>query len=311
MKGHDHSSHDHGHSHHHLISDGNPDTIRRIGFAFVLNAGFAIAELIGGLYLGSTAIIADAIHDFGDSLTLGIALLLQKMSERGRSASFSYGYGRVSLLASLLSGIVLVIGSILVLVKAAPEIFNPTRVPHGFGMMIFAIVGICVNGFAAYFLKKGSTQNERVLSWHLLEDLLGWATVLVGSIVIMNTGWGWVDPLLAVLIASFILFNVCKNLWKTIYFFLQGAPDGFNEDSIRKSLRDVNNIVEIHDIHAWTLDGDRHIISLHIVIRDILIAASTKNQVREVMAKLGKFHTTIEVELEGESHGAYGSDHNH
>ncbi|MCO5144280.1 MAG: cation diffusion facilitator family transporter [Oligoflexia bacterium] len=291
--GHHHHHHHHGHDH----ASGN------IGIAFLLNFSFALIEIVGGILTGSVAILADALHDLGDSFTLALAWGLQKLSNKGRSTTFTYGYGRLSLLSSLISGLVLFGGSILIISQAIPQIWNTEHKPHGLGMMGFALFGVAVNGFAALRLSKGHTRNEKMLTWHLIEDFLGWVAVLIGSIVIYFTGWAWVDALLAVAIALFIGFNVIKNLWETIQLFLQKVPEGFDIEKFEKELKAIKNISNVHDVHVWTMDGVKNILSLHIEIPyeidDLKEMEKIKTQVREHIAHMGTYHITIEVERVG------------
>ncbi len=300
--GHSHGTRPHDHSSH---SSGN------IGVAFLLNLAFAAIELVGGLLTGSVAIIADALHDFGDSLTLALAWGLQKYAAKGRTSTFTYGYGRVSLLSSLISGIVLFGGSVLVVSHAIPELWNKDRQPHGWGMLGLAIFGVAINGFAAYRLSKGRTRNEQMLSWHLIEDLLGWVAVLVGSLVILATGWVWVDPALAIAIGCFIAFNVVRNLRDSVQLFLQRIPDGFDVQKFSDDIATIPGVVEAHDVHAWTLDGEKNVLSMHLKTKGRLPDYRTiKELKREVSLRLerwGHFHLTLEVEPEDSD----CSDHQH
>ncbi|NJL25403.1 MAG: cation transporter [Calothrix sp. SM1_5_4] len=184
-----HGSHPHHHHHHHT-PDG---ATRNIGVAFWLNLSFALVELVGGLYTQSLAIISDALHDFGDALSLGIGYILQRKSTQGPSETFSYGLRRLSLLSAFVSGTVISVGAVYIVIESVTS-FNETREPHGLGMMVLAIFGIAVNGVAAWRLGRGHTQNERVLKWHLIEDVLGWVAVLIGSILIWLFDWTWLDP---------------------------------------------------------------------------------------------------------------------
>ncbi len=289
--------HAHGSEKNHSYSHAEAN----LGTAFALNLFFAIVELVGGLWTGSMAIVADAIHDFGDSLTLGLALFLQRISGRKRTKNFTYGYARFSLLSAFISGIVIAIGSIFILIDSIPSLFRMDReAPHGLGMMGLAVLGILINGIAALRLKHGKTRNEKVLTWHLLEDLLGWIAVLIGAIVIIFTKWSWVDPFLACLVSLYIIWNVLRNLWVTSKLFLQGTPEDFNEEELKTHLLKLRGVREVHDIHAWSLDGEKNILSLHIVVTNQITTIpqedSLKGQVRDVIRQMGNFHSTIDVE---------------
>ena len=295
-KGHSHSHSSHKHN-------GAGGATGNIGLAFLLNLSFGLIELVGGIWTGSVAIMADAIHDLGDSLTLALAWILQKLAAKGRSSTFTYGYGRLSLLSSLISGLVLFGGSVIILTEAIPQLWNREQEPHGLGMMGLAIFGVAVNGFAAFRLSKGNTRNEKMLSWHLIEDLLGWVAVLIGSIVILLSGWAWVDPLLAIGIAAFVGYNVVRNLWETIQLFLQKIPEDFDLAKFEKEVRGIEGVTNVHDVHVWTMDGVRNILSMHVEIPgkvdSLKEIEKIRLEIRERVSKMGRFHITIEVERDG------------
>ena len=170
-------SHSHSHAHHH---DHHGD-VKNIKVAFFLNFGFAIIEIIGGFLTNSVAILSDAVHDLGDSLSLGLAWYFQKYSRKKSDSTYTYGYRRFSLVGALANSLVLIVGSILILTEAIPRIFNPQQA-HPQGMMMLAVLGIAVNGVAMLRLRRGKSLNEKVVSLHLMEDVLGWIAVLVGAI---------------------------------------------------------------------------------------------------------------------------------
>lgn len=291
-------SHDHGHNH----SDDGDDSSRRIGWAFFLNVGFTIIELIGGLLTNSTAIMADAVHDLGDSLSIGLAWLLARLSRKPPSENFSYGFRRFSLLGSVLNGVVMVIGSTWVLSSAIPRLQDPIM-PVTQGMFGLAIFGIVVNGFAAFKLSRGNTLNERMLNWHLLEDVLGWVAVLIVSVVLMFKEWPILDPILSIGFTLFVLFNVVRNLWRTLRLFLQGTPQELSLAPIRDSLAALEGVAAIHHLHVWSLDGEQHVLTAHLVLAHNLEMAqqlALKQQVAEDLRGYRFVHTTIELEFKDE-----------
>ena len=287
--------HNHNHSHNH--SEGN------VKVAFFLNLAFTIIEIIGGLYTNSLAILSDALHDLGDSLSLGLSWYFQKLSKKGRTKTFSYGYKRFSLLGAIINSIVLVAGSIFILTKAIPELFNPgeTNVE---GMLYLSILGIVVNGAAVFKLRKGESLNEKVVSLHLLEDVLGWVAVLIGSVIMMYTDAPFIDPLLSVLISLFVLYNVYKNLKKSLLVILQGIPEEISIDDIRQKLKNISKVTDIHDCHAWSMDGQYNILTLHLRLdKDYKLSeqAKLKEQVRTQLKDESINHITIEFEVQGEN----------
>lgn len=286
-----------GHSHHHHDhSEGN------IKVAFFLNLGFSIIELIGGLWTNSVAILSDALHDFGDSLTLGVSWYFAKIAKKDRNQSFSYGYKRFSVLGAIVNSIVLVTGSVFIIIEAVPRLFNPIN-PNTEGMIYLAIGGVAVNSLAAFRLSKGSSLNERAVYMHLLEDVLGWVAVLIGALVMHFGDFPIIDPILSVLIALFILFNVVKNLRESFRIILQGTPSDISLEKIHQEILEIPKVVDVHDCHTWSLDGQYHILSIHLVIEENLKLTDLeviKTEAKNRISKLGINHATIEFETVNE-----------
>jgi len=274
------------------------ESSQRIGWAFFLNVGFTIIEFIGGWLTNSTAIMADAVHDLGDSLSIGLSWILNKLSIKRANDSYTYGYQRFSLLGALINGIVLIAGSIWVLNEAVPRLSDP-QMPNAEGMIGLAIFGVLVNGLAAYKLSQGKSLNERVLNWHLLEDVLGWFAVLIVAIVLMFAEWPILDPILSIGFTLFILINVAKNLIITIRIFLQVTPDEVLRKNIIAELIALEGISKIHHIHLWSLDGENHVLTAHLVLTQAfepLTQMSIKKAISERLEKYELAHTTIELE---------------
>ncbi|MFL0799424.1 MAG: cation diffusion facilitator family transporter [Agarilytica sp.] len=286
----------HKHDHQH-----NKDSAR-IAWAFFLNVGFTIIEFIGGMLTNSTAIMADAVHDLGDSLSIGLAWILSELSNRESTSKFSYGYRRFSLLGAMINGIVLIIGSIWVLSEAIPKLLNP-EMPVVEGMFGLAILGVTVNGYAAFKLSKGKSLNEQMLNWHLLEDVLGWVAVLVVSIILMFVEWPILDPILSIAFTLFILINVLRNLWVTIKLFLQATPNDDTANNIRESLLSFTEIKDVHHLHFWSLDGEHHVMTAHLELCELIEPARQIQLKTEIAKRLTEFrleHTTIELEFPDE-----------
>lgn len=288
----------HHEHHHHDFSE-----TETLGGAFFLNLTFTLIEIAGGLWTNSVAIIADALHDAGDSLALGLAWYLQKASGKERDQQFSYGYGRLSLLAALINGMVLLVGSFVIIMHVIPRFFTSQAV-DATGMVWLSLLGIAFNGFAFWRNRSSQSLNAKMVNWHLLEDVLGWTIVLIGSIIMHFGDYSWLDPLMALGVTLFILWNVSKSLGSVINFFLQSNPEDVDLLAIEEELRLLKNVEDIHDVHAWSLDGKYHVLSLHVVINHIIDSetlALLKNQIREHTRKMGIDHATIEVELSSEA----------
>jgi cobalt-zinc-cadmium efflux system protein len=287
-------------AHPHDSRDTSEENIR---IAFFLNLLFTVAEFAGGFIFGSLAITADALHDLGDSFSLGLAWFFERVAGRRPTALFSYGYRRFSLVAAFSNGVVLLVGASLLLWAAVPRLLSPVR-PDASGMLAFAVVGVLVNGAAALRLRRGHTLNEQMVAWHLVEDLLGWAAILAVSLALMVWDLPVLDPAVSILITVIVLVNVVKNLRRTVVIFLQGVPPSLSLRGVNESLIGVPGVAGIHDLHLWSLDGEHHILTAHVVIpqgSSTEEAMATKCRVRDTAMALGIEHATLEMERTGET----------
>ena len=279
----------HNHSH---------DEIGNIKVAFFLNLSFTLLEIFGGLWTNSLAILSDAIHDLGDSVSLGLAWYFERLSEKGENGKYSYGYRRFSLLGAFINTTILIIGSLFILSEAIPRLLKPQGV-NAPGMVLFAIVGILVNGLAVLRLRKGKSMNAKVVAWHLVEDVLGWAAVLIISVILVFFDLPILDPVLSILIAVFILFKVVGNLRKTVELFLQAVPDDKMFESVNRNLSQIENVRSIHHTHIWTLDGAHHVLTTHVVVQEDLgkdQVMCIKADIRNVLRDYDFSHITVEIE---------------
>lgn len=269
------------------------NSTKNIRTAFFLNLAFAFVELIGGIITNSVAILSDAVHDFGDSISLAIAWALQKKSNKAKDDKYSYGYKRFSLLSSVILSGILLVGSILILVEAIGRLFNPQEV-NAQGMLWLAILGIIVNGLAALSVKRGKTLNERAVFLHIMEDVLGWIGVLVISIVMIFVNLPILDPILSISITIWVLYNVYKNLKATFNILLQAFPKNVDVKKLTKEIEAIDNVISIHDLHIWTQDGLSHVMTLHIVAEKNY--ETIKIKVRGIAKTFNIDHVTIELE---------------
>lgn len=280
--------HDHDHSTH------------NIRLVFFLNVGFTILEAVGGLYVNSVSILSDALHDLGDSISLGLSWYLDKKSKKQADKHFTFGYQRLSLLSALINSLVLIIGSVFVLQEVIGRLIHPES-SNGEGMLYISIGGVLVNGFAAWKLSHGKSMNERVLSWHLIEDVLGWVAVLIVSIVLMFNDIQWLDPILSLLITLYILWNVFRRLRETLVLFLQGTPNEFDLEQLVNGMRDFEEVHSVHSTHLWSLDGATHVFSTHLVVDESLDTPreidNLKERIRAKLLQAGLTNITIEIEF--------------
>ncbi|AGP87349.1 cation diffusion facilitator family transporter [Alteromonas mediterranea] len=296
---HHHSARDNPHSHSHDLE--NADSTR-IGWAFWLNFTFTIIEFIGGWLTNSVAIMADAVHDLGDTLSIGLAWYLSKLGKKASTEKYTYGFKRLSLMGAMINGVILIVGAVWILSEAIPRLVNP-EMPVTEGMMGLAVLGILVNGLAAYKLHGGHSMNEKVLNWHLIEDAMGWVAVLIVAIVLHFVNWPILDPILSIGFTLFILINVIRYVVQTMSLFLQGVPDLATRNAISKQLLSIKHVEEIHHVHFWSLDGEQHVLTAHVVINCLIDnekLRALKQEVNERLTPFGLSHTTIEFELPGE-----------
>jgi cobalt-zinc-cadmium efflux system protein len=282
-----------------------PGREARVRFAAFVNFTFTIVEIIGGLYTNSLAILSDALHDFGDSIALLVSWIFERGAKKAPDARYTFGYQRLSLFSALFSASVLVGGSIVIIVEAIPRFFSPESV-NAFGMVGFAVVGIAFNGAGYFLLKRGESINEKVLSWHLLEDVLGWIGILVGGIVIYFWKFYLIDPIITVALTVFILYNVARNLREAISILLEGVPKHINLEAVKQDIKAIKGVLDLHDIHIWSLEGETDVFSAHVVVDDETLekqSVQTRQIIKETLEKHHIEHSTIELEGEGQCTG--------
>ena len=270
---------------------------KNILIAFLLNLFFSVFELVGGFLTGSVAILSDSLHDFGDALSIGLAVILEKKSTKKPDNTYTYGYIRYSVLAGVITTVVLLSGSLVVILSAIKRILNPTPIDYS-GMIVFAVVGVVVNFVAAFLTHSGHSLNEKAINLHMLEDVLGWAVVLVGAVVMKFTDISVIDPILSLAVAVFILINATKNLLAVLEIFTLKTPKDMNIDEIKASLCEIEGVKDAHHIHISALDAEQFIATLHIVTDGDF--KEIKHKVKHTLEHFGINHTTVEIETEDE-----------
>ncbi|TGL44518.1 cation diffusion facilitator family transporter [Leptospira perdikensis] len=299
-QGHNHSNHDHhshDHSHHHTSSSS-----KNLAWAFALNLSFSILELAGGIFSNSIAIISDSFHDFGDALSLALVWYLQKISTKPKDNYFDYGYKRFSILGALIISVILSVGSIFMIIESVKRFITPEETKADV-MFILAVIGVIVNGVAMLRLNHGKSLSEKAVFLHFLEDILGWIAVLIGSIVMMFFTLPWFDPLLSMAIALWILWNAYGNIKQVMGVMLQAVPHSIDRDELIQNWEKITGVQSIHDIKIWSLDGNHHVASLHVLINKSVKLnefSKIKEKIRKVASKFEIIHTTIELETDAE-----------
>lgn len=291
---HDDHHHDHSHRHHGLESDLIAQ--RNILVVFLLNLFYSIGEFIFGTIFNSRALLSDAIHDFGDALSIGVAWIFQKVSNRGANDKFSYGYRRFSLLGALVTSIVLIVGSILIIIDTVPVLFNPEPV-HGEGVFWVAIGAILINGFSVWLMRRGQTTNEKLLNLHLLEDLFGWIAVLMMSIILRFTDWYILDPILSLLIAAWILYHTLPEFLRISRIFLQAVPHEINTSQLCEQIEMIPNVHAMSHFHVWSTDGKQHMVTVTVTTASDSVDEHEriKQSIRQIVTHYHISHVTVEV----------------
>jgi len=268
-------------------------TEKNILIAFILNLSFGIFEFIGGLFTNSVAIISDSIHDIGDALSIGISYFLEKKSKKKPDDKYTYGYIRYSVIGSLITTVILLLGSVLVIIGAIKRIINPVNINYN-GMIIFGIFGVAVNFLAAYFTREGHSLNQKAVNLHMLEDVLGWIIVLIGALVMKFTDISIIDPILSILVALFIFVNAFKTFKTIVDLFLEKTPNGIDINELKERILEIEGITDVHHIHAWSIDGYNNYATMHVVAKENTI--KIKESIREELKEHGISHVTIEIE---------------
>lgn len=292
-------------------------TDKNIFIAFILNLSFSLFELIGGTLTGSVAILSDAIHDLGDAASIGIAYLLERKSRKQPDEIYTYGYSRYSVLGSIITTLILLIGSAMVIYNAVSRILEPVAI-HYDGMILLALIGVVTNFCAAWFTKDGDSLNQKSVNLHMLEDVLGWAVVLAGAIVMRFAHIPILDPILSIAVALYILLHAVRNLKEAIVLFLEKIPHDLSIHRIQAALCAIDGVEDVHHIHLRSLDGHNHDATMHIVTDSD--PHRIKDQVRQALHELGIGHATLELESSGEhchhrhcttTHHAHHGHHHH
>ncbi|MDD3123187.1 MAG: cation diffusion facilitator family transporter [Candidatus Izemoplasmatales bacterium] len=272
----------------------------RLILPFVLNLVFTVFELVGGFFTNSIALISDSIHDLGDSISIGISLVLENKSKKKPDAFYTYGYQRFSLLGGLISSFILIVGSIVIIYETIPRLIHPELIDTS-TLLWFSVIGVVVNLFAALRASKGTSINEKVIGLHLFEDALGWVALLVGAIIMYFFQIYWVDSVLSILFTIYILWHVFKNIKQITNIFLEKAPPEPTIRDITEKLTKVPYVKNCHHLHLWTLEGNKPLLTCHILLKKDI----SKEDFIEVQAKLhlalaemGITHSTIEMEFE-------------
>ena len=286
----------------------------KLWIAFLLNFVFSVFEFVGGIFTGSIAISSDALHDLGDAISIGLSLGLEQLSQKGPDKKYTYGYYRYSVLGGTIQSMLLLCGAAFVAYSAICRFVAPQPVDYT-GMLFVAVVGFAVNFAAAWFTSGEGSLNQRAINLHMLEDVLGWAAVLAGAVVMRFTDWAFIDPALSLALSVFIGINALKNLKRVLDIFLEKTPKEIDPEEITHHLVQIPGVESIHHLHIWSMDGYRHSATLHAVVTGEY--GPVKQAIKEELAEHGIAHATVELERPGEHceapccHPAAHTHHHH
>ncbi len=274
-------------------------SVKHIKSTLILSLLFAIIELFGGAITNSISILTDSFRNFGDVISISVALLLEKYAQKRPNKRFTYGYARFSVVGSLVSTIFLIISSILALFIIIPRITKPETVNYE-GMFLLATVGLIINGISTYSTSKAKGINEQAVSLHQLEDLFSWVGVLITSVVISIYDLPILDPILSILITLIVVRNAIGHIKIILNIFLEKVPDDIDLKEIEDNILKNKKIKEIQNFHVWSLDGIKDYASMNIIIDKSLTlkeAVKLKDEVKEKIHDFGVNYSTIEIKL--------------
>ena len=299
--GHGHAGHSHAHGHSHAghnHAHGVMDQ-RRIGWAFLVTAAFMLVEVVGGLMSGSLALLADAGHMVSDATALGFSWAAMHYGRRPATAQLSYGYKRLEILAAFVNGCALFVIAGGIIVEAIQRFFSPVHVAGGM-MLVVAIMGLLSNIVAFLVLHGGNRQNLNLRgAWlHVMGDMLSSVAAIAAAGVILLTGWTPIDPLLSVFVAVVVLRSAWGIVKSSAHILLEGTPEGLSLADIKADLEaNLAEVQNAHHIHAWSITGEQHMLTLHVhptegaIARDVVTAVQ-----RRLAERFDIAHVTVQIE---------------
>ena len=272
-----------------------------VWLAFFLNLSYAIVEFIAGGVFGSSAVLADSVHDLGDAIVIGLSAFLETISNREEDSHYTLGYKRFSLLGALVTTVILMTGSALVILENITKLFHPQAV-NDEGILWLGIIAVSINVLASLVVRKGKTKNESILSLHFLEDTLGWLAVILMAIVLRFTDWYILDPLLSLVISIFILSKAIPRFWSTLKIFLDAVPEGVDIKQVKSDLEQLDHVASLNQLNLWTMDGLEKNAIVHVCLKEIEQMELCKESIRSMLKDCGFQNITIEVDADLASH---------
>ena len=288
----------HDHHHHHIDPDAGD---ARMAWAVVVNMVLTLAQVVGGLLSGSLALIADALHNFSDAISLIIAFFARKIARRPADESMSFGYGRAEVVAALVNYTTLVVLALYLIYEGILRMLEPQPI-NGWLVVWIAVIALMVDLLTAaltYSMSKHS-MNIRAAFLHNLADALGSVAVILAGTCVIVWGWTWVDPVVTLLIAGYILWHVKAEAGGVIRVLMLGSPPDMEMSEVIAAMRAVPGVKDLHHLHLWQMEEHRAALQAHVVIdesdngRPQQIGARIKQTLRD---RFGIGHTTLDIEL--------------
>lgn len=291
-------SHDHAHSVFEPPTGGKIES--RFVLALALTGLILVAEVVGGLWTGSLALLSDAAHVFMDMFALALSYGAIRLAALPASDRHTYGFHRMKVIAAFINGATLLLIAFEIFREAWTRFQNPEPILAG-PMLVVAVIGLIVNLVVVFVLSGHDHEdlNTRAAFLHVLGDTLSSVGVIVAGAVILFTGWLWVDPLVSVMIALVILSGAGRVLKQTIHILNEGAPEGVDVTGLGQAMRQVSGVAEVHDLHVWTVSPGYVALSAHVVLADQALSQThpIMNELKEIIAhQAGIEHTTIQFE---------------
>ena len=282
-------------------------TKHAVWLAFFLNLSYAIVEFIAGGVFGSSAVLADSVHDLGDAIAIGVSAVLETISNREEDSRYTLGYKRFSLLGALITAVILMTGSVFVILENLTKLFHPQPV-NDEGILWLGIIAVTINVLASLVIRNGKTKNESILSLHFLEDTLGWIAVILMAIVLRFTDWYILDPLLSLVISFFILSKALPRFWSTLKIFLDAVPEGVDIEQVTSDLEQLEHVASVNQLNLWTMDGLEKNAIVHVCLEQIEDMEASKTAIRHHLKDIGFHNITIEVDSDQDSHACHKRD---
>ena len=290
---------DHAHEHGHRAQSK-----RALGIVLALTGAYTVCEIVGGWLTGSLALLADAGHMLGDSAALALALVAAWLAGRPATPERSFGYRRAEILAALANGVALAVIAIWVFIEALRRLDNPRDILGGW-MLVIALIGLVVNAVAALILSRaGDNLNVRAALRHVFADLAGSVGVIIAALVVLATGWERADAVASMAIGVLILGSSWSIVRDSVSILLEASPAGIDADEVGRRMAALDGIVEVHDLHIWTITSGFPTLSAHVLVRRGDDCHQRRRELEQLLSRdFDLEHTTLQVEHVGERSG--------